>query len=194
MNEAGLPPEVARRVAGWRAAHRHVYLAEIGGDVYVFRALRMEEFRELRERYETSPSAFMDIVDAALLWPEKLPDDCLAGIPSVLADQILDISGFGQDVAFDTALSWARQEVTTKADYAAMALICKAFPYRVEDLEKKTFLELMTLLAMAEQVTGATLGVGGEQPPALEDGIEMPDMNDRRKVNLAEEMNIIERG
>ena len=157
MEEGNLPSEIAKRVPGWRRKYKHVYSIELFGNLYVFRPLSWAEFRELGECQQNSPASYMKIVEAGLLWPSILIDDCLAGIPHKLFQMIMEISGFGNQEAFSTGLDWARKEVKTGVDYMAIAMICKAFPYKPEDLDKKPFLDIMLLLAMSEQILEAEL-------------------------------------
>ena len=156
----GLPYEVAQELPKWRRKHKHLYSAELQGELYVFRPLTWAEFKELTELQSAKPASFENIVEAGLLWPKPLPQDVLAGVVHTLFQTILEVSGFSNQEALNSGLSWARHTVSHSVDYLAMAMICRAFPYTPDDLESKPFLEIMTLLAMAEKALDAQLQVG----------------------------------
>lgn len=127
----------------------------IGGYLFHYRLLTRGEFRRLYELYGHSQILFEDAVfNQALVepYPRDFPgiDKCLAGIPTKLAEYVLEDSGFtdtGDIVSLNKALAWIDTE-----EGRSDALICYCFP-----TVELTSLDSMTTDTYNKYLTAASI-------------------------------------
>ena len=87
-------------VDAWKLQYKTVYATEIDGSgVFVWRTLNRKEFKELMKIETTDPLAREEkLCDLCILWPEGLDEESFqegdAGVPTILAEQIMERSGF----------------------------------------------------------------------------------------------------
>jgi hypothetical protein len=80
-------------VEGWKKQYGTVYMTEVDADTaYIWRVLLRSEFRALMANEDDDLLSREDrICDTCVLWPQK---PSLAGVPTILSQQIMDKSGF----------------------------------------------------------------------------------------------------
>jgi len=76
-----------------------IYVSKIGNDYYVWRTLNRYEYKQIVNLPNTDPLQREEIIcETCVLWPmgynyEKMAKD-KAGVPALLAQQIMEASGF----------------------------------------------------------------------------------------------------
>jgi hypothetical protein len=130
-----------------------VHMAEVEDDIYIFRLLTRQEYKEVHMVSDNKDQAEEIICQLAVVYPQGLnfaKGD--AGLPSLLAPWIVNESGFG-DMAkthyyFDSYR--ARME---SFEMQAEAAIQAAFPHITEEeMQEWTVEKLMRTLAKAEWI------------------------------------------
>lgn len=145
----------AAAVKAWKQAYGQVYSVNIRGVDYVFRALSFAEFDRLRlDSPESAVDAEDQVVDLALLHPaEGPPPTAAAGIISSLAEQIINVSGFGSPGRMKEVLGEKRQLAEGDVRTTMKAYVIATMPsYRDEELDLLTFDQLAAKVALAEQI------------------------------------------
>jgi hypothetical protein len=84
----------------FKRRYGNIYITDFeNGDVYIYRALNRKEWREIKN-IQNADALYQEerICDSAVIWPKTDPGKFriygAAGVPTVLAEQILEISGF----------------------------------------------------------------------------------------------------
>lgn len=86
-------------VEEWKKKHGEVYQVAVGDEIFVFRVLTRNEYKDI-VRIPKADNFFKEekIVTTCLLWPLNYQHSsmifCKAGIPTILADHIMEKSGF----------------------------------------------------------------------------------------------------
>lgn len=154
--------------AEWREQYGSYYLASFRQGDYYFRALTVGEHARILADRDLSTAEIEDtFVSTALLSPE-IADTLPAGIYTSLADQILNVSGFGDAKTAKRVLDEQR------ANYGGVVGLMKAFiiatqpTYREEELDDCTFAQLAAKVALAENIIKVQQAVlplasGGEE-------------------------------
>jgi hypothetical protein len=147
----------ASEIRQLKKKYKKVFTVTIGGEECIFRAITLGEFKEVTAnnsgRWQVA-EAEDAIVELSLVSPSSLNTDRLpAGVISSLAEQILEASQFDDDIDhLNSVLEDKRAEIES-FHTAMMIFIIAAMPrYTIEDLEAKTFGELLSMLAMAEAI------------------------------------------
>lgn len=86
-------------VEGWKARYKDVFFVPYSGKVYVFRALRRPEYREIiRDQTLTALDREEHFTERCVLYPYNFSIEAIsqgdAGVPSLLSEMIMDKSGF----------------------------------------------------------------------------------------------------
>lgn len=159
----GTPIEIAKA----RQLHSNLFGVTIAGEDYVFRCLRLGEYKIYDAILAYDESEAEDfLIRKVLVKPSKINEKkILAGVITNLVQSIIDTSGFQDDYSVPSILhtkrldlvGGQREDGTERAPVADMmmtAVICKAFrvpPSFVLDLDVH---DLCYHLAIAEHITG----------------------------------------
>jgi hypothetical protein len=86
-----------------------IYLTQIGEDRFVWRPLNRYEYKEILALPNTDPLQREEIIcQTCVLWPEGYNYEAMArgkaGIPALLAEQIMEASGFTNQLTPPTRL------------------------------------------------------------------------------------------
>jgi len=137
-------------IAGWKAQYGEVFAI---GD-YVFRALCVGEHSEiLRHKDWTAAEAEDYVVMTTILHPDfHEVENKRAGLISSLAEEVLNLSGYG-DVGFARkTMDEARERAAQVVNLMKSFIIAGISVYTDEDLDKYTFTQLADKVALAEQI------------------------------------------
>lgn len=131
-----------------------------------FRTLTKKEFTELTQDFEYKhpeetkylgdlySGRYEEIINAALLWPNPLPDTYPAATDKLVAEAILDASAWVSTDRLTSGLFEARQEASS-LDGFLKSRIFAAFPtMSIEKINSLKFTEMIELVAMSEVITG----------------------------------------
>jgi len=141
------------------------------GETYTYRSLTRKEYKEILAENLDDPVGFED--EIAKLCTLKIPDDfpgwedCYAGIPSTLAEAILDASGMLNEDSVRKLIKAVEDWAST--DEARIdCLICFCFPTMTPDiLESMESLTWYKYAAMAKMIMG---GIHGVDPSVFLEG------------------------
>lgn len=121
----------------------------------IFRGVTIGEADRIFNSSLTSVEIEEELFHSALLWSredidiDKKP----AGFVSAVADNIRDISGYGDPKTIIESLNKIRVQRAQKVSTLAKALILAAMPsYTDDDLNKLTFTVLLEKVALAEEI------------------------------------------
>lgn len=132
---------------------RNVFIAAIGNEYFIYRALGRQEYYDILESEELQNDYLKEeaICHACLLWPENYNwAECDAGIPTKLKDHILKNSYLDSVTARRAILDHYRQDMYN-LDNQITAIICEAFPtLDIEDVEQWDVEKTMKYFSRAE--------------------------------------------
>ena len=87
-------------VETWKEKYGEVFLTELSGEYYIWRPLNRYEYKQIiNSTGGISPLQREEVIcQNCILWPTDFDEVAMAngkaGVPSVLAEQIMEISGF----------------------------------------------------------------------------------------------------
>lgn len=175
------------QIAQWKEQYGEIYSASEGKQEYVFRALTLDEHALVRRaQKESIVDAQEKTVELGLLHPRPLSDRTPAGVITTLAEEILEVSGFGHPKHMRAILEEERSKVAGDIQTLMKGFILATMPgYTEEELNLLTFRQLSHKLALAEtimQVNRASIDMDGD-PPQLE--IIDPELEAQRQAEEA---------
>ena len=157
---------VPEKLYSWKVEYGDIGAVEIDGHTFYFRALTTNEYRSIASLKEV-PEIYLEdeVLRRVVLYPEDFnPDDYSAGVPMTLSHAIVRFSSPESAEAFQKDLSAEEERIRNDPFFIMITKICRAFPaISPIELGEMTYYELLTLLAVAEEVAGST---GPEPPPA----------------------------
>lgn len=138
----------------WKKQYGNVFVANISGKLFVFRSLTRKEFKEIyhddRIKDTDKEEEFCRI---ATLYPDDYDfETCPAGIPTVLADAILDNSLLKMNGKAQSVLDGFRDEMKQYENQISV-IITEAFPsLTLEEVESWPLEKILYHLSRAEFV------------------------------------------
>lgn len=87
------------KVDEWKGLFGQVYMTEFEDEIFIWRALRRKEFKEIM-KVEGADALYREerVCERCVLWPEKYDFVAMgmgeAGTPTLLSEQVMDKSGF----------------------------------------------------------------------------------------------------
>lgn len=144
-----------KTIALWKSEFGEVF--SVGG--YIFRALKIVEHRNLIIHKEWDPAEAEDyIVATTLLYPQFEDLEESAGLISSLAEEVINISCYG-DVSFaKEALTKSRDRVNEVINLMKIFIIAAMPSYTDEALDVFSFSQLSFKVALAEKILEVRLG------------------------------------
>lgn len=152
----------------WREKYGSYYLASFKQGDYFFRALTIGEHARILADKNLSTAELEDVfVSTALLHP-GVADNLPAGIYTSLADQILNVSGFGDAKRARWVLDQQREIYSGVVGLMKAFIIATQPAYKEEELDEFTFAQLAAKVALAERIIDVQQAVfpltsGGEE-------------------------------
>lgn len=132
--------------------HGNIFFADIDGTTYVYKALGRKAYKSLVNNPNLSPLDLEDLIcEETILYPEDFsPDNCDAGVPSELYQQILANSFLTSTEDMITLLEACREEVE-QLDIQMSCIISEAFPvYDIDEIENWDMIKFCRMYAKAE--------------------------------------------
>lgn len=91
-------------VAEWKATYGEIYHVAINEENYIFRLLTRQEYKNIMRARESDPYYREEkACELCVLWPKDFRGAVLAnapaGVPTILAEHIMERSGFTADTA-----------------------------------------------------------------------------------------------
>jgi hypothetical protein len=137
-----------------------VFFSEIDGQLFSYRPLGRKEYKDILTNESLSDFDRQDaIVKAALIYPTNFDlDDCPAGIPNQLCNDIVEKSCLDPE-SMIYLLHMQRQEAEQLGSEMA-CIIAEAFPsYTIEEIETWNNFKFMKIYAQAEWILKNIRGV-----------------------------------
>jgi hypothetical protein len=136
-----------------RVKYGEVFLVEVEDDIYLFRLLTRQEYKEILQIADDKDMAEELVCQVAVLYPKDINfAQEKAGIPALLAPHIVNESGFGTLQKSHYYFSKYKEEMN-KFEMQAEATIQAAFPMITEEeMQTWTVNKFMRMLAKAEWV------------------------------------------
>ena len=157
LSERDIPRQLRLELPRLKQEFKHVYAVETEGGIFALRPLTWNEYKLTRDKIQADLLPEVSIVNTALVWPEKIPDDAPAGIIPTLALAVLTISGFDNVEAIEASFIHAEHQINTDPEHYMVMIICKAFPaYKPEELYDLQFLDLIIRFKQAQRMLGLT--------------------------------------
>ena len=151
--------------------HGRVFITEIGHRFVLWRELTRQEYRNIMNTATSEEEIEERICQAAVLYPKVDFATGLAGIPQVLAPQIVEVSGFGNpDQAFHY-IDQHREHIERSFETQAEVIIKAAFPdITFKEMRQWSVYQLTERLVQAEWklkfIDKVTLEFNGPEAPA----------------------------
>ena len=144
--------DVINKIDQLEKEYRNVYWTHIEGDLYVYRPIGRKEYKDiaLDETLETADKKDK-IVQTCVLMPEDFDvDECIAGIPEMLYEQIIINSYLESNDTINGVLNYYRNEMFS-LDNQITCIINEAFPqFDIEEIENWGVEQTAKYLSRAE--------------------------------------------
>jgi len=149
-----------------------LYSVSIKGIDFIFRELTFKEYNGIlyHQEYDSLSSADIEdlIISCAVVEPEnfdisKIP----AGTVSILAQEILDLSGFFTPKIAKSILDQKRIESNDVKNLMKAFVLATITSYSPEDLENMTFSQLAEKVALSERIIEIRQGMNGIEPTGI---------------------------
>lgn len=134
------------------AEHGNIFFADIGEQIYIYKALGRKAYKGLVNNPNISPIELEDkICEEVILYPEDFnADECDAGVPTELYEQILTNSFLSSTEDMINLLEACREEVD-QLDIQMSCIISEAFPaYDMDEIEEWDMIKFCRMYAKAE--------------------------------------------
>lgn len=145
------PLEIRR----WKQQYGKIFSVSIAGVDYIFRELTFAEYDEVvaLELDEDSAEAEDHLISLVLLHPSiEQFDQMPAGVITSLAEEVLELSGFGSPRYAKQLLEVCREEVSEVRGLMKAFVLATMPAYKEEELDQLTFAELAMKVALSEQI------------------------------------------
>ena len=169
-----------------------LYLIELADQIFIWRPMKWKDYRRYRDFISVNPFLAPDIEDHiyenyVIDSTDEISsiDELPAGIVSTVVKAILSIAGAANGQAFENLLEIQRGTILSFEEQI-VTLICKAFPYKPEDLEELDWLTILKRLAQAEKILSNQLP---EIPVRVTQNIDSSN-----KLDLAADQKAINQG
>lgn len=144
--------DVINKIDQLEKEYRNVYWTHIEGDLYVYRPIGRKEYKDiaLDETLDTADKKDK-IVQTCVLMPEDFNvDECIAGIPEMLYEQIIINSYLESNDTINGVLNYYRNEMFS-LDNQITCIINEAFPqFDIEEIENWGVEQTAKYLSRAE--------------------------------------------
>lgn len=144
--------DIINRINELEKEYRNVYWTHIEGDLYVYRPIGRKEYKDiaLDENLDTADKKDK-IVQTCVLMPEDFDvDECIAGIPEMLYEQIIINSYLESNDTINGVLNYYRNEMFS-LDNQITCIINEAFPqFDIEEIENWGVEQTAKYLSRAE--------------------------------------------
>ena len=132
--------------------HGNIFFADIDGTTYIYKALGRKTYKGIVNNPNLTELDMEDLIcQETILYPENFhPDDCDAGVPSELYQQILTNSFLTSTDDMINLLEACREE-TEQLDIQMSCIISEAFPvYDIDEIEQWDMIKFCRMYAKAE--------------------------------------------
>ena len=181
--------DIYELVERFKEDFRNVFVAQVNGNVFIYRAMNRAEFKQVADNNELHDMDKQEIACAACtLWPENYDfENCDAGVPVELTKLILKNSFLDTQDAFKKVVHFYRQDMFS-LDNQVICMINEAFPeYDIEVIENWDIERIAKYLTRAEWKLTNLRGLPTYGDPfSLEPETEVQDGQPAPKVETQE--------
>lgn len=153
-------------INSWKERYGSVYSMSAPVAEFIFRPVTVGEYEKIKQSpWMSSADAEEEFVRIAVLSPEQIPPNTPAGVVTALAEEIVEVSGFGSPKRAIEVLT-EKRSISGDVQVLMKAFVLAMMPgYSEEDLNELTFQQLASKVALAEQIIQvhqAVMGVENE--------------------------------
>lgn len=144
------------QIEEYKLKYSNIYAVNILNVEYIYRTMSIGEFHRVYSASRTDVELEDGIVREALLYPDILLDNILAGIPTILSNCILTSSGIGNISNWDSIVEEKKSRITGSKNpsedpiIGRIITITEAFKYNPIELYNMDPDQLLELCAWAE--------------------------------------------
>lgn len=144
--------ELERMIIAAKIKYKNIFATTVGEDLFVWRLLRSSEYEIICKSSNGDLDLKEELVcQYAVIYPEVNFSSYKAGVPSQIAPQILEESGFISAEKTHDFLNTCRAGILDKFQEQAFIIIASAFPqYKFEEIEEWEMEKLLKMVARAE--------------------------------------------
>lgn len=192
-NNSQLEEEEEARIQfeAWKEQYWNLYMTEVGGVDFLFREISLREYRIARRLYDEDQTSLEEyICKKCVLEPDDFNfTDCIAGIPTTLANLILYESGFVEDTGkLDGYIEKYREEMNLVNNQIICA-IKEAFPeLSIEEIENWPMQKTVWYFSRAEYILYTLRGMPRpvEQPQQKPHPKPVPKVREQVETQVEE--------
>ena len=141
------------QIEEWKRLYDGVFSVSLRNVDYIFRAVTFSEYNALmRSEDESSAETEEDIVSAVLLEPRTIDAKVPAGAITAIAEEVLNVSGYGDPKRAKRVLEQKRQEVSQVQGLMKAFVLATMPAYKEEELDDLNYSQLAAKVALAEQI------------------------------------------
>ena len=158
-----IPDDIIRRSMRIKKEYNNIFLLNTMDGFFIFRPLTRAEYLDIVDLYNLEGEHAEDaIFERCVVWPDFSIEELYAGTVSVIANNIMNMSGFSDPDTFLGLLNASRESMEL-ADSQMMVMLLKAFPgLTLEQINNLDIQQLTHRLALAEQILGIQLDIQKE--------------------------------
>jgi hypothetical protein len=154
--------EMRIQIEKWKDEYINIYMMDIDGIPFTFRTLSRIDYTKSLEYYDNDYDRAEYVCRIAVLDPIDIDysDSIYAGVPEVLARQILEESGFldGQNKVKELMFKYDQQMATF--DSQLSCIIAHVFPqYKIEEIDRWPLEKTISYYCKAKWVLAELKGI-----------------------------------
>lgn len=171
--------EIKEEIENWKDVYGDIYITEFEeGSSFVWRALTRKEFNRAMDYYEDEYDRAEYVCQVCILDPLEVDysTDMIAGIPEVLTENILLVSGFSNDTTeMELAMKAYENEMNLFSNQIACVVV-EAFPYlTIDDVENWNLKKTLWYYSRAKWIMETLRGVELKRDENAIEGTMAPD-------------------
>jgi len=177
-----------------KSKYGNLYSVTVKGVELIFRELTFSEYEKINYLDSSTAATYADvedyIIETAIVHPEEFDINKVPpGNVSILAQEILDISGFHVARIAKNIMNLKREESNDVKSLMKAFVLATITAYSPEDLENMTFSQLAEKVALSEKVIEIRQGMNGIEPTGISLSLIDPEEEMLRDKDRADKHN-----
>lgn len=171
--------EIKVQIQEWKEVHGEIHITEFDDEMsFVWRALTKKEFNAAMDDYEDEYERAEYVCQVCVLDPVGIDysDDMLAGIPEVLTENILLISGFSNDTKeMEMTMNKYEKDMDLFSNQISCVIV-EVFPHLdIKDVEDWNLKKMLWYYSRAKWILGSLRGIELKRDDNSVGGTAAPD-------------------
>lgn len=178
-----------------KSSYGNLYSVKIRNIDVIFRELTFAEYKKISYLDASEGTTYADVEDYilenAIVYPENFDVNKIpAGNVSILANDILDISGFHSVKIAKNIMELKRHEANEVKNLMKAFVLATITSYSPEDLENMTFSQLAEKVALSEKIIEIKQGINGIEPTNISLQLIDPEEEAEKERERAKKHNL----